>query len=176
MTPLNPRALQSALRHDQACCSSAECDRQAVNVVSDMHLIFIAKWWGSTALDIVMSLWRRTHSRSYYTKIYFNFAMYYQIHISSMKRCFYSNQRYVTVLFFFFFPSVSLVEGCKGLDFCWSDVTVEQIFKVAFKLICVFFWDRVSLQSPGCSGTHCIDQASLELTDLYLSLPPKCKD
>jgi hypothetical protein len=27
----------------------------------------------------------------------------------------------------------------------------------------VFFWDRVSLYSPGCRGTHFVDQASLEL-------------
>jgi hypothetical protein len=26
-----------------------------------------------------------------------------------------------------------------------------------------FFWDRVSLYSPGCPGTHSVDQAGLEL-------------
>ena len=29
--------------------------------------------------------------------------------------------------------------------------------------VCVCFGDRVSLCSPGCPGTHCVDQASLEL-------------
>ena len=28
---------------------------------------------------------------------------------------------------------------------------------------CFVFWDRVSLYSPGCPGTHFVDQASLEL-------------
>jgi hypothetical protein len=27
----------------------------------------------------------------------------------------------------------------------------------------LFFWDRVSLFSPGCTGTHIVDQAGLEL-------------
>jgi hypothetical protein len=27
----------------------------------------------------------------------------------------------------------------------------------------MFFWDRVSLYSPGCPGTHSVDQADLEL-------------
>jgi hypothetical protein len=27
----------------------------------------------------------------------------------------------------------------------------------------LFFWDRVSLYSPGCSGTHSVNQASLKL-------------
>jgi hypothetical protein len=30
----------------------------------------------------------------------------------------------------------------------------------------MFFGDRVSLCSPGCPGTHSVDQASLELRDL----------
>ena len=30
--------------------------------------------------------------------------------------------------------------------------------------VCLFvFWDRVSLDSPGCSGTHFVDQAGIEL-------------
>jgi hypothetical protein len=32
-----------------------------------------------------------------------------------------------------------------------------------------FFWDRVSLCSPGCPGTHSIDQAGLELKNLPAS-------
>jgi hypothetical protein len=40
-----------------------------------------------------------------------------------------------------------------------------------------FFWflvfgDRVSLYSPGCLGTHFVDQAGLKLKNL----PPKCWD
>jgi hypothetical protein len=33
----------------------------------------------------------------------------------------------------------------------------------------IFFWDRVSLYSPGCPGTHFVDQAGLELRNLPAS-------
>jgi hypothetical protein len=36
-----------------------------------------------------------------------------------------------------------------------------------------FFRDRVSLCSPGCPGTHFVDQAGLE-SEIHLPLPPKC--
>jgi hypothetical protein len=36
------------------------------------------------------------------------------------------------------------------------------LFLFLFLLFC-FFWDRVSLCSPGCPGTHSVDQAGLEL-------------
>jgi hypothetical protein len=39
----------------------------------------------------------------------------------------------------------------KGFDFCFSF------------LFFVFFRDRVSLCSPGCPGTHSVDQADLKL-------------
>jgi hypothetical protein len=32
-----------------------------------------------------------------------------------------------------------------------------------FLFLFLFFWDRVSLCSPGCPGTHSVDQAGLEL-------------
>ena len=32
----------------------------------------------------------------------------------------------------------------------------------------------VALYSQGCPGTHCEDQAGLELTELRLHLPPEC--
>jgi hypothetical protein len=34
---------------------------------------------------------------------------------------------------------------------------------VFFCFVLFFFWDRVSLCSPGCPGTHSVDQAGLEL-------------
>jgi hypothetical protein len=48
---------------------------------------------------------------------------------------------------------------------------------VAFWGGVVFFFpqDRVSLCSPGCPGTHSVDQAGLELRN-RLSLPPECWD
>jgi hypothetical protein len=36
-------------------------------------------------------------------------------------------------------------------------------------LVLVFFRDRVSLCSPGCPGTHSVDQAGLELRNLPAS-------
>jgi hypothetical protein len=38
-------------------------------------------------------------------------------------------------------------------------------------LFCLYFvfWDRVSLYSPGCPGTHFVDQAGLELRNLPAS-------
>jgi hypothetical protein len=36
-------------------------------------------------------------------------------------------------------------------------------------LFCFVFWDRVSLCSPGCPGTHFVDQAGLELRNLPAS-------
>jgi hypothetical protein len=38
------------------------------------------------------------------------------------------------------------------------------------------FQDRVSLCSPGCPGTHFIDQAGLEFTEINLTLAPECWD
>ena len=42
----------------------------------------------------------------------------------------------------------------------WGRVTSISLF-LSFFLF--FFWDRVSLCSPGCPGTHSVDQAGLEL-------------
>jgi hypothetical protein len=41
-------------------------------------------------------------------------------------------------------------------------VTPAPIF-ILFTYLFLFFWDRVSLYSPGCPGTHSVDQAGLEL-------------
>jgi hypothetical protein len=41
-------------------------------------------------------------------------------------------------------------------------------------LFCLFFQDRVSLCSPGCPGTHFVDQASN--SEIRLPLPPECWD
>lgn len=40
--------------------------------------------------------------------------------------------------------------------------------------ICALFWDRISLDSPGWLGMWDEDKAGLELTEIYLCLPPKC--
>ncbi|EDL19158.1 RIKEN cDNA 2810437L13, isoform CRA_a, partial [Mus musculus] len=33
---------------------------------------------------------------------------------------------------------------------------------------------RVSLCSPGCPGTRCVDQAGLKCTKIHRPLPPEC--
>jgi hypothetical protein len=38
-----------------------------------------------------------------------------------------------------------------------------------FVVVVVVVWDRVSLYSPGCPGTHSVDQAGLELRNLPAS-------
>jgi hypothetical protein len=42
--------------------------------------------------------------------------------------------------------------------------TVELLVCFLFLFCFVLFRDRVSLCSPGCPGTHSVDQAGLELT------------
>ena len=45
-----------------------------------------------------------------------------------------------------------------------------------FFVVC-FSRNRISMcNSPGYPGTHSVDQASLELTEICLSLPPECWD
>lgn len=34
----------------------------------------------------------------------------------------------------------------------------------------LLFWDGVSLQNPGCPGTHQVDQVGFEFTEIYLLL------
>jgi hypothetical protein len=43
-------------------------------------------------------------------------------------------------------------------------------------LFVCFVQGRVSLGSPGCPGTHCVDQAGFKLTDICLLLSPQCWD
>ena len=43
-------------------------------------------------------------------------------------------------------------------------------------LVCLFFWDKISLCSFGCPGAHFVEQSGLRLTKIHLPLPPKCWD
>jgi hypothetical protein len=43
------------------------------------------------------------------------------------------------------------------------------LFVCLFVFCFVVFWDRVSLYSPGCPGTHSVDQTGLELGNLPVS-------
>jgi hypothetical protein len=51
--------------------------------------------------------------------------------------------------------------------------TLNIFTKTNEKLETFFVQDRISSCSPGCHGTHSVDQAGLELTELHLPLPPE---
>jgi hypothetical protein len=44
-----------------------------------------------------------------------------------------------------------------------------KFYQFCLSFFCLFVWDRVSLCSPGCPGTHSVDQAGLELRNLPAS-------
>jgi hypothetical protein len=57
-----------------------------------------------------------------------------------------------------------------GLKACATTVwLLFVVVFVCFVLFCFVFQDRVSLYSPGCPGTHFVDQAGLELRNLPAS-------
>ena len=63
----------------------------------------------------------------------------------------------------------------------WIDRETRKIALSPWPLAICFlssvFWDRVSLcKSPGCPGTHYVDQDGLKLTEICLPLPPECWD
>jgi hypothetical protein len=78
----------------------------------------------------------------------------------------------------------------KKLHYVWLDdqsrqsVAIETtvpferfIIIINYYFVCFVFWDGTSLcHSPGCPGTHFVDQAGLKLTETRFSLPPKCWD
>ena len=48
--------------------------------------------------------------------------------------------------------------------------TIYMCFQILKSCFCFcFFWDRISLCSLGCSGTHSVDQAGLEFSNLPAS-------
>jgi hypothetical protein len=62
------------------------------------------------------------------------------------------------------YPVVFCIHSFISLDIYFSCL----IFKFFF-LFFLVFRDRVSLYSPGCPGTHSVDQAGLELRNLPAS-------
>jgi hypothetical protein len=53
----------------------------------------------------------------------------------------------------------------------WVELLIFVLFCFVFCFVffCFVFQDRVSLYSPGCPGTHSVDQAGLELRNLLAS-------
>ena len=74
-----------------------------------------------------------------------------------------------------------ITDGCEPPCGCWELnsgpreeklvlLTISLANEVFFVVVLVlFFQDRVSLCSPGCPGTHSVDQAGLELRNLPAS-------
>jgi hypothetical protein len=50
------------------------------------------------------------------------------------------------------------------------------LFSFFFSFFLFCFQDKLCLYSPGCPGTHSVDQAGLELRKVRLPLTPKCWD
>jgi len=48
------------------------------------------------------------------------------------------------------------------------------LFFLSILFVSLGFQDRISLFSPECPRTSLVDQASLEITEIYLPLPSKC--
>jgi hypothetical protein len=70
--------------------------------------------------------------------------------------------------------STRLGQCCFGLGGGLQAPThhvAQAVFFCLFVFCFFVFRDRVSLCSPGCPGTHSVDQAGLEIC---LPLPPKC--
>jgi hypothetical protein len=56
-------------------------------------------------------------------------------------------------------------------------LSIEFYFILFYLFIYLFvFQDGVSLCSPGCPGTHSVDQAGLKFTEICLPLLPECWD
>jgi hypothetical protein len=60
------------------------------------------------------------------------------------------------------------MEGPDYRGWGWGGGKVLQILNGLFYFI-FFFRERISLYSPGCPGTHFVDQAGLELRNLLAS-------
>jgi hypothetical protein len=63
---------------------------------------------------------------------------------------------------------------CQSQDSQWEERTESSalpsdLLFFFFLFVCLVFWDRVSLCSPGCPGTHSTDQAGFELRNLPAS-------
>jgi hypothetical protein len=63
-------------------------------------------------------------------------------------------------------PSLQPVVPLFFFYFFLFFIIIKSFPSCSFALFCFVFRDRVSLYSPGCPGTHFVDQAGLELRNL----------
>ena len=74
-----------------------------------------------------------------------------------------------SVLYTFSFPQSRRQSSCYRC-LSWELLKRWRLFLFVCLFVCLFvFRDRVSLYSPGCPGTHFVDQAGLELKNLPAS-------
>jgi hypothetical protein len=78
-----------------------------------------------------------------------------------------ANQNARTFLFVLM-CSQRFILGAFLIAFFFFLVCLFVLFFVCL-FVCLFFRDRISLYSPGCPGTHFVDQAGLELRNLPAS-------
>jgi hypothetical protein len=64
--------------------------------------------------------------------------------------------------------------GCWKLNLGPMQKQVSHLSHSLILFLLFVFWDRVSLCSSGCPGTHCGDQAGLKLKEIHLPLPSQC--
>jgi hypothetical protein len=67
-------------------------------------------------------------------------------------------------------PNLTIYAGSlNSLFFCFyncdKNTNVYYLGHPVYGCLFLFFWDRVSLCSPGCPGTHFVDQAGLKLSN-----------
>jgi hypothetical protein len=67
-----------------------------------------------------------------------------------------------------------IIDGYELLCGCWElnsgpSLQPDLLFCFVFFVLFFAFRDRVSLCSPGCPGTHSVDQAGLQLRNLPAS-------
>jgi hypothetical protein len=66
------------------------------------------------------------------------------------------------------FPSILITFLFHTSGEWWARREVK-VFKNPYFIIIIFFLDMASLYSPGCHGTHSVDQVGLKLRNLPVS-------
>ena len=123
------------------------------------HLVSV-----TPSMGIVFPLLRRIKVSTLWSSFFLRFMCY--------ANCILDNLTFWTNIHL----SVSAYHVCSyviGLPHSGWYFQVPSIFYV-FVCVCLFvclfvFWDRVSLCSPGCPGTHFVDQAGFKLRNLPAS-------
>jgi hypothetical protein len=128
-------------------------------VLSPQHnrIIFTVYLWHT--LDFLIHI---------YTYMYISLYIIYNMHILHIICIYYIKYLYNTI-------HLHIILHCIYTPLLYIIYYVSRFLFVCFLFFCLFvclffvFWDRASLCSPGCPGTHFVDQAGLELRNLPAS-------